>query len=78
MQILIMFEKETCIEYLNSITNKQTRTFDRELCSHSAKHSFVLILAKPLVEKLQICIFLESRIKLDYTGLYWIIIDLVG
>ena len=51
--------------------------FDCELCSRSPKHSFV-VLVKPLGKKLQICIFLVSRIKLDYTASYFIILDLIG
>ena len=50
--------------------------FDCEHCSRSPKHSFVVVLVvKPLVKKLQICIFLVSWIKLDYTRSYWIKLD---
>ena len=38
--------------------------------------SFVVVLVvKPLVKKLQICILGGSEIKLDYTGSYWIKLD---
>jgi hypothetical protein len=54
--------------------------FDCELCSRSPKHSLVVVVVvvKPLVKRLQICIFLVSRIKLDYTGSQWIILDQIG